>query len=299
MKKLIFITGMLLFPFLHPAVTAQEVIITDDASYTTPADGAILDVKSTSRGFIVPRMTTVERTTLGSTPPANGVVVYDTDLGSFWYWKTDAWQEIAASNLNLQNVRFGDADNYSTFEADGTLLMIGDARVWNDFVVPGTAARAGSVNPPAFVEFRDGIYTLAFGGGNSKFDQVFLAIQMPHDWDEGTQIEPHIHWAPAAVTTATDQVNWNFEYVWQNHESVFPSSSTKINNILDDVGVAYRHNITSFGLIDATGMTISSILMCRLWRNGDTDSYNNDAFLLSFDIHYQTNTIGSREQYTK
>ncbi|MDT8394012.1 MAG: hypothetical protein RQ761_09205 [Bacteroidales bacterium] len=299
MTKLIFITGILLLSFLQTHVSAQSVIVSDDPAYTNPADGAVLDVKSTTKGFIVPRMTTAQRTTLGSTTPVNGVVVYDTDMGSFWYWKINAWQEIAASNLNLQNIRFGDADNYSTFEADGTLLMIGNARVWNDFVVPGSAAKVGSVNPPAFIAFVDGIYTLAFSGGNNNYDQVFLAIQMPHDWDEGTAIEPHVHWSPAAVTTATEVVNWNFEYVWQDYESVFPSASQKINNIAGDVVASFRHNMTSFGLIDATGMKISSILMCRLWRNGHTDSYNDNAFLLSFDIHYQTNTIGSRDQYIK
>jgi len=44
-------------------VKAQQVIVSDDASYTTPANGAMLDVKSTTKGFMVPRMTTAQRTT--------------------------------------------------------------------------------------------------------------------------------------------------------------------------------------------------------------------------------------------
>lgn len=300
MKKIFYLTILCLACIVSTGnLIAQEVIVTDDATYTTPADGSVLDVKSTTKGLIIPRMTTTQRTTLGNSTPANGVVVYDIDLDSFWYWDTGAWHQIAASNLDLTNVSFGDGSNYSTFENDGTLLFVGDARVWNDFVVPGTAATTGSVNPPDFSEFVDGIYTYAFRGGNSNVDQVFIAVQMPHDWDEGTSINPHVHWAPATVSTGTQQVEWNFEYVWQNYQSEFPSTSTKINDVTGEVTATHRHNITEFGPIDATGKSISSILMCRLWRDGDNDSYNGDAFLLSFDIHYQTNTAGSRTEFTK
>jgi len=90
---------------------AQQVIVTDDAGYTSPASGAMLDVKSSTKGFIVPRMTTAQRTTLGNTTPVNGVVVYDTDLKSFWYWETSEWKQIAASGLNLNSIKFGDGTN--------------------------------------------------------------------------------------------------------------------------------------------------------------------------------------------
>ena len=59
---------------------SQSVAITDNNTYT-PDESAMLDVMSTDKGMLVPRMTTVERTTIAS--PAIGLLVYDTDFNNF------------------------------------------------------------------------------------------------------------------------------------------------------------------------------------------------------------------------
>ncbi len=58
---------------------------------TTPDASAILDIKSASKGVLVPRVTTAQRTAI--TSPAQGLLVYDTDLGCFYYYNstTSAW----------------------------------------------------------------------------------------------------------------------------------------------------------------------------------------------------------------
>ena len=58
---------------------------------TTPDPTAILDVTSTSKGVLVPRLTTASRLAIAS--PAQGLLVYDTDLGCFYYYNTttSAW----------------------------------------------------------------------------------------------------------------------------------------------------------------------------------------------------------------
>jgi hypothetical protein len=65
------------------------------------------------------------------------------------------------------------------------------------------------------------------------------------------------------------------------------------------------HLITSLtsgnvGLV-GTGKKVSSILICRLWRNSgnSADTFQEDAGLLSLDFHFQIDTVGSRAQYVK
>jgi len=41
------------------------------------------------------------------------------------------------------------------------------------------------------------------------------------------------------------------------------------------------------------------MMMCRLYRAGNTDANDDQVFLLAFDIHYEINTIGSRGIVTK
>ena len=58
---------------------------------TTPDATAVLDVTSSSKGVLVPRLTTAARTAIAN--PAQGLLVYDTDLGCFYYYNTttSAW----------------------------------------------------------------------------------------------------------------------------------------------------------------------------------------------------------------
>jgi hypothetical protein len=56
---------------------------------------SILELVSTSRGFLMPRMTTAQRTGISS--PANGLQVYDTDLLQPCFWDGTAWRKISHS----------------------------------------------------------------------------------------------------------------------------------------------------------------------------------------------------------
>ena len=102
-----------LFGFFAPAF-GQVAINTDGAS----ADGtAILDVKSTSQGLLIPRMSTANR--IGITDPANGLLVFDTDTKSVWFYEltTTSWKEIYGSN---NNTTLADADGNTKVEVEQT-----------------------------------------------------------------------------------------------------------------------------------------------------------------------------------
>ena len=92
MKNLIQATFILLIIncFLINSTTAQISINTDGA---TPDTSAMLDVTSTDKGVLIPRMTTAERTAISS--PATSLLVYDTDEGTYWYYENSEWKEIA------------------------------------------------------------------------------------------------------------------------------------------------------------------------------------------------------------
>lgn len=95
-------------------ISAQVAINTDGSS----ADGtAILDVKSTSQGLLIPRMTTSDRT--GITTPANGLLVFDTDTKSVWFYEltSASWKEIYGSN---NNTTLADADGDTKVEVEQT-----------------------------------------------------------------------------------------------------------------------------------------------------------------------------------
>lgn len=106
---------------------AQGVAINNDGA--APHPSAMLDIKSTTKGLLIPRMTSVQRTAIPS--PALGLLVFDTNTRSFWFhngvkWNdagngatTNFWSSIDGSiiNNNGGNVGIGD------FTFGGTLRI--------------------------------------------------------------------------------------------------------------------------------------------------------------------------------
>jgi len=62
----------------------------------TPNASAQLDISSTTKGILFPRMTTAQRTAIAS--PANGLLVFDNNTNSFWFYNAAAWTEILSSS---------------------------------------------------------------------------------------------------------------------------------------------------------------------------------------------------------
>jgi len=75
-----FILLLLSSPF---SVNAQQNVSISDVP-NTPNNSSVLDVYSTSKGMLVPRLTTVQR--LGIAAPANGLLVFDTDVNCFMFY---------------------------------------------------------------------------------------------------------------------------------------------------------------------------------------------------------------------
>ena len=86
---------------------AQVAINQDNADAHA---SAILDVKSTDKGVLIPRMTATQRDNI--TSPATGLMVYITDDNSFYFFNGATWQAISASN------QMSDADNDTKIQVE-------------------------------------------------------------------------------------------------------------------------------------------------------------------------------------
>ena len=101
-------------------------------------------------------------------------------------------------------------------------------------------------------------------------------------------------------TTGTGVVEWQLEYFWVNIDGT--AGNTTILSLTDaGDGTAYKHQVASWSAISGTGKTVSSMLMCRIFRDGGngSDTFTGDALLLEIDFHYQIDTMGSRQEFVK
>lgn len=65
---------------------------------STPHTSAVLEVQSTDKGMLIPRMTSMQRTSIAT--PAAGLLVFDNTTGTFWFYNGNAWKEISGNNSN-------------------------------------------------------------------------------------------------------------------------------------------------------------------------------------------------------
>ena len=66
---------------------------------TTPHPSAKFDIVSDSSGFLCPRMTSAQRIAINN--PAAGLLVYDTDAQSHWYFNGTAWQNLVPAPVEI------------------------------------------------------------------------------------------------------------------------------------------------------------------------------------------------------
>ncbi len=114
---------------------AAQVAITTDGS--APDNSAMLDVKSTTKGVLVPRMTGQQRDQIVS--PAKGLMIFCTDDNAYyfnagsqgsklWLMMSSQWTN-SGTNIfyNLGNVGVGVSSPLSKLDVNGTISLNGNA----------------------------------------------------------------------------------------------------------------------------------------------------------------------------
>ena len=82
----VFITIILIF--IIPMTVFSQVSISSDN--TPPDPSAMLDIKSSTKGILIPRMDSIQRKAI--LDPEAGLMIFDSTTMSFWYFK-DSWKE--------------------------------------------------------------------------------------------------------------------------------------------------------------------------------------------------------------
>lgn len=92
---------------LHNTLTVTNNAIFDDqvgVGTLTPDASASLDITSTTRGALVPRMTTAQRDAIVS--PAIGLLIYNLDSNLFNFWTGISWLPVGSPVGNVGDVQF-------------------------------------------------------------------------------------------------------------------------------------------------------------------------------------------------
>lgn len=105
MKKL-----FALFTFILLLFTAYSQSV--GIGTNTPNASAQLEIASTSKGLLIPRMTTVQRNAI--TSPVAGLMLYDTDLAAFYFYNGSSWNAVNSGGSNSWRVNGNNIYNSNT-----------------------------------------------------------------------------------------------------------------------------------------------------------------------------------------
>lgn len=191
--------------------------------------------------------------------------------------------------------------------ANGEWVVLQNALtgLWADLLVPMTATKSGGSKDPGFEIFKtngagsQGVFLHWFDAASEE--ELYFSCQLPHCWNK-TALRPHVHWIPKTTadgTPANQSVIWGLEYTWADIGAGFSNTSvvyTVFNYPEDANVVAGKHYLSAFASIPATATGMSSMLICRVFRDATHDNYEHDAGLLEIDFHYQTDKAGSRDE---
>lgn len=187
------------------------------------------------------------------------------------------------------------ATNYTQFEADGTMVFNGTATVWKDINLGSAQLQLPAASAPSTDTFTDNlgadtdIATLAFSVG----DKIGGTLEIQHDYKEGSDFTPHIHFQCDAAPTGTDYVKWQMDYtIVRDNTTMAPVTSIVIETAVD---TQYEQLRSNWAAITGTGIQIGDQFSFKLTRIAAAgDAYAGDVKLKTVGLHYEIDTIGSR-----
>ena len=109
--------------------------------------------------------------------------------------ETEEWLSL---NDNTE-ARFGGLTDYTEFEADGSMLMVGDATVFDDLSLSTIAIQVqgtGLSNNTTEVQTE-------FTQAANLSDYLYGSTQITHAWLIGSDLYPHLHWMQTTAVCQT------------------------------------------------------------------------------------------------
>ena len=211
----------------------------------------------------------------------------------------DAYFEYTGTDFNLVTDAVGASDFNVDCGTDKTLEL--QETVYRDINMAGYLLTRPSSGAPDVVNFVDeagadtAIPTYAFDIG----EKVSGGFELQHDYAEGTDLVFHVHWQGIAAPTGTDNVQWRLNYILMRDGETLNAAVT-IDSPDTVFDTQYETTRTDFTAITGTNFKIGDQFMFTLSRVTATgDAYAGDALIGTTGIHYQVNTIGSRQILSK
>ncbi|HPS51246.1 MAG TPA: FISUMP domain-containing protein [Bacteroidales bacterium] len=190
---------LFLFFVVQRAMVAQVGINSDGSQ---PASSAMLDVKSTTKGFLPPRLNTVQRDAISS--PEKGLVIYNSDCNDLQFFDGGGWAPLGNFGI-LTAPGFVNGPTLVCPYTTGVTYVAGavDGATGYHWVVPaGTVISSGQGNRAIVVDFDTTGGTICVYAFNNCWKSAVRCL----DVFLGTPATPQ----PGTHLPAKSAIQWNW-----------------------------------------------------------------------------------------
>ena len=180
---------------------------------------------------------------------------------------------------------------------------------WND--IQGGIQQGAGAAALTTEAYRDTPLLMSFFR-SGQIDKLSFIYQLPHNWDPGTIIRPHLHTIPMANPVSTQNVFIEGQWAFLSDAIALPANSgwTTFSVLVPIApGDAFLEKIIDFtagvGITPPATVKESDILCVYVQRTGNSgqDTYNTaktggtalaNLGLVSADVHYQVQKGGTQ-----
>lgn len=208
MKKIFILIGIALS--MHAQSQTNTFPTTGSAGVGTgaPAASAILELASTSKGLLMPRMTLAQRNAIAS--PVAGLLIYQTNsTPGVYMYNGLAWAQISAgkANSNLNNLA-STSINLSLVPASTNTVDLGSlTKSWKDLYLGGKIG-IGTNTPNAQLQFDNNVLNrkiVLFENANNDHEYYGFGINdFTMRYQVGATNNSHVFYAATSATTSNE-----------------------------------------------------------------------------------------------
>jgi len=120
-----FLTTLLILLLSSASLFSQNQNVSINNTGALPDASAMLDISSSEKGLLIPRMNSAQRVAISA--PATGLVVYDTSLDGFWFFDGIQWQPVGDPESQL-------ITNFNWLDDENSLLITENGTDWSVYI---------------------------------------------------------------------------------------------------------------------------------------------------------------------
>lgn len=276
---------MVVIFFIACQVKAQ-VGINNDGSQPDPS--AMLDVKSTSKGILIPRMTTEQMN--GIITPPEGLIVYNITSNTLYWFNGISWKKFNDLEYTETDPIFivhpahtiisNDISNWNSAYSWGNHALAGYLRNYTETDPVFSSSVAHGITPSNITNWNtaygwgdhSGLYEplITKSTGFLKWNGTAWVFDDTAYLSSYTETDPVFVTSIAAGITSTNTTNWNNAYGWGNHSlagyltsfteidpvfTIHPSSSIT-TELINQWNEAYNSRIINAGSTQPISLSI-------------------------------------------